>query len=136
MVADEIISTVPTILSDTKQLLGIGPDDTNFDLELIMHINSVITILTQLGVGPVEGLVIAAETEWPALISDRKDLEIIRSYIYLKVRLLFDPPQNSFLVKSIDDQCKEYEFRIEVQTTPAMTTTVDPYVDDYTPGEF
>jgi hypothetical protein len=130
-----------TILADVKELLGIGPDVKNFDAGLVMHINSAITTLTQLGVGPAEGFVIEDTTAWPALIGERKDLEVIRSYIYLKVRLLFDPPQNSFLVKSIEDQCIEDEFRIEVQASPSTTaivdTTVDAtYIDDHTPGEF
>jgi len=125
------------ILVDTKRLLGISPDDTSFDLELTMHVNSVITILTQLGVGPETGFVITPATPWTEFIGERKDLEIIRSYIYLKVRLLFDPPQNSFLVKSIDDQCKEYEWRIEVQVPPVEeviipdTSTGDYYEEYY-----
>lgn len=124
-----------TILADTKQLLGIGPDDTSFDMELTMHINSVITILTQLGVGPEEGFVIIASTPWADFIGTRKDLEIIKSYIYMKVRLLFDPPQNSFLVTSIEKQCQEYEWRIEVQVPPVeevvVTDTSDTFYDDY-----
>ena len=116
------------ILEDIKQLLGIGRDDVSFDTELTMHINSVVTILTQLGAAPEDGIIIAPDTEWEALVGERKDLEIIKSYIYMKVRLLFDPPQNSFLVKSIDDQCKEYEWRIEVQSSPS-TTAPDPFID-------
>lgn len=122
------------ILADTKQLLGINPTDTSFDLELTMHTNSVITILTQLGVGPEEGFIITPATTWVEFIGARKDLEIIRSYIYLKVRLLFDPPQNSFLVTSIVDQCKEYEWRIEVQVPPVeeviITDPSDAFQDD------
>lgn len=118
------------ILEDIKQLLGIGPTDTNFDTELTMHINSVITILTQLGVGPEEGFIITTSTKWADFIGERKDLEIIKSYIYLKVRLLFDPPQNSFLVTSIDKQCQEYEWRIEVQVPPPATDPlVAPVID-------
>lgn len=108
------------ILTDIKQLLGVSPDDNSFDLEITMHINSVITILTQLGVGPEEGFIIESATPWTEFIGTRKNLEIVRSFIYLKVRLLFDPPQNSFLVASIVDQAKEYAWRIEVQVPPVV----------------
>lgn len=118
------------ILSDTKQLLGIAPDDTNFDLEITMHINSVIMILTQLGVGAEEGIIITGITPWDNLIGNRKDLEIVKSYIYQKVRLLFDPPQNSFLIASIEKQCSEYEWRIEVQASLKLDQT-PPLPPDY-----
>lgn len=127
-----MVTSDATILSDTKQLLGISQDDNSFDIELTMHTNSAISILTQLGVGPIEGFIITADTPWTELIGDRKDLEIIRSYIYLRVRLIFDPPQNSFLVKSINDQCTEYEWRIKVQTsTPPTTEVIDATYDEF-----
>lgn len=119
------------ILTDIKQLLGIGPDDKSFDLEITMHINSVITILTQLGVGPEEGFVIESATPWTEFIGTRKDLEIVRSFIYLKVRLLFDPPQNSFLVTSIVDQAKEYAWRIEVQVPPVVEEIIIDESDEF-----
>lgn len=112
-----------TILSEIKQLLGISKDDDVFDSEITMHINSVITILTQLGVGPTDGFIIDDTTTFAEFVGQRKDLQIITSYIYLRVRLLFDPPQNSFLVTSINEQCKEYEWRISVQASPSTTAT-------------
>ena len=111
------------ILDSIKKLLGIDEMDLNFDQELIMHINSVFMVLNQLGVGPVEGFKISSNEEvWTDFVGTRLDLESIKSYIYLKVRLLFDPPQNSFLVGSIEKQIEEQEWRLQVQVEPYALT--------------
>ena len=108
-----------SILTSIKKLLGIEADDASFDQEMIMHINSVFMILNQLGLGPVKGFSISDSTKvWTDFVLERKDLESIKSYIYLRVRLLFDPPQNSFLVESIKKQCDEFEWRLNVQVDP------------------
>lgn len=105
-----------SILGSIKQLLGVSTEDSYFDAEITMHINSVFSILTQLGVGPNTGYRITTPMDsWEDFLGDRIDLEIIKSYIYNKVRLMYDPPQNSFLVKTIEDQCKEFEWRLNVQ---------------------
>lgn len=101
-----------SILTSVKKLLGIEATDTSFDQEVIMHINSVFTILTQLGVGPIEGFTISDDSKVWTDFTSRTNIDLIKSYIYLRVRLIFDPPQNSFLVSSIDDQCKEFEWRL------------------------
>ena len=107
------------ILDSIKKLLGIDEADLNFDQELIMHINSVFMVLNQLGVGPVGGFKISSNEEvWTDFVGTRLDLESVKSYIYLKVRLLFDPPQNSFLVSSIEKQIEEHEWRLQVQVEP------------------
>lgn len=107
------------ILDSIKKLLGIDEADLNFDQELIMHINSVFMVLNQLGVGPVGGFKISSNEEvWTDFVGTRLDLESVKSYIYLKVRLLFDPPQNSFLVSSIEKQIEEQEWRLQVQVEP------------------
>ena len=107
------------ILDSIKKLLGIDEADLNFDQELIMHINSVFMVLNQLGVGPVGGFKISSNEEvWTDFVGTRLDLESVKSYIYLKVRLLFDPPQNSFLVGSIEKQIEENEWRLQVQVEP------------------
>lgn len=114
-----------SILDEIKTLLGIDEKDLNFDRELIMHINSVLMVLAQLGVGPVTGFKIVGDTEtWDSFLDDREDLEIIKSYVYLKVRLLFDPPQNSFLVESINKQIEEFEWRIQLQVEPYTLTAI------------
>ena len=111
------------ILDSIKKLLGIDEADLNFDQELIMHINSVFMILNQLGVGPVGGFKISSNEEvWTDFVGTRLDLESVKSYIYLKVRLLFDPPQNSFLVAAIEKQIEENEWRLQVQVEPYAIT--------------
>lgn len=111
------------ILDSIKKLLGIDELDSNFDQELIMHINSVFMVLNQLGVGPVDGFKISSNKEtWSDFVGTRLDIESVKSYIYLKVRLLFDPPQNSFLVDSISKQIDEHEWRLRVQVEPYAIT--------------
>lgn len=106
------------ILLSIKQLLGIAASDLTFDAELMLHINAAIGVLTQLGVGPKEGFIVNNLLQrWDSLTLGRLDLEMIKTYVFLKVRLAFDPPQNSFLVKSIEDQIKELDWRIEVAVT-------------------
>ena len=111
------------ILDSIKKLLGIDEADLNFDQELIMHINSVFMVLNQLGIGPVGGFKISSNEEvWTDFVGTRLDLESVKSYIYLKVRLLFDPPQNSFLVGAIEKQIEENEWRLQVQVEPYAVT--------------
>ena len=111
------------ILDSIKKLLGIDEMDLNFDQELIMHINSVFMVLNQLGVGPVGGFKISSNEEvWTDFVGTRLDIESVKSYIYLKVRLLFDPPQNSFLVGAIEKQIEENEWRLQVQVEPYAIT--------------
>ena len=111
------------ILDSIKKLLGIDESDLNFDQELIMHINSVFMVLNQLGVGPIGGFKISSNEEvWADFVGTRLDIESVKSYIYLKVRLLFDPPQNSFLIGSIENQIEEHEWRLQVQVEPYAIT--------------
>lgn len=105
-----------SILDSIKKMLGISVDDLNFDQELIIHINGALSVLMQLGVGPDTGFSITGSTEtWGSLVGERRDLEIIKNAIYLRVRLIFDPPQNSFLTTAIQKQIEELDWRIEVQ---------------------
>lgn len=105
-----------SILTSIKKLLGIGESDESFDTDIIMSINSALMALNQLGVGDTAGFYISSKDDlWEDLLGDRTDLEAVKIYIYLKVRLMFDPPQNSFLVDSIKNQITELEFRINIQ---------------------
>ena len=105
-----------SILISIKKVLGIEQEDTHFDPDIILSINSVLMVLNQLGIGPITGLIITGEEEtWTALLGDRKDIESVKIFVYLKVRLLFDPPTNAFLVEAIERQTKELEWRINVQ---------------------
>lgn len=102
-----------SILDSIKQQLGIGLDDTSFDKELVLHINGALMVMTQLGVGPDEGFRITGINEtWAQFLGDRTDLELVKSDVFLRVKLIFDPPTNSFLVNAINDQIKENDWRI------------------------
>jgi hypothetical protein len=105
-----------SILTSVKKLLGIQEDDESFDVELVLNINSVFMILNQLGLGPEEGFFITSkEDSWLDFLQDSNDLNTVKSYVYLKVRLMFDPPQMGYLVESINKQCQEFEWRLNVQ---------------------
>lgn len=104
-----------SILTSIKKMLGISKEYDAFDAVLIMHINSVFMNLNQLGVGPNEGFSIMDETDqWTDFISEDQRLEAIKSYMYLKVKLLFDPPMNSSVTESINRQINELEWRLNV----------------------
>lgn len=109
-----------SILGSIKKLLGITEVYDVFDKDLVMHINSVFFVLTQLGVGPTEGFTIQDETAvWDDFIPCGANLEAVKSYVYLKVRLLFDPPQSSALTEAINRQISEFEWRLNVAVDPS-----------------
>jgi len=102
-----------SILLSTKKILGIAPDYTVFDLDVITHINSSLAIVNQLGVGPQGGLFIEDETtEWDDLDVPDNQLGLLRTYIFLKVRMLFDPPTTSFFIDAMNKQIQEHEYRL------------------------
>lgn len=110
-----------SILTSIKKLLGITEDYTHFDPDLIMHINSVFMILTQLGVGPAEGFTIEDETAtWNDFVMD-SNLECVKSYVHLKVKLLFDPPLSSAHIESINRMISEFEWRLNVAVDPGKS---------------
>lgn len=105
-----------SILTSIKKLLGIDEEYTHFDEDIILHINSAFMSIMQLGVGPEDGFTIQDATAvWEDFAGPRKDLEAIKTLVYFKTRLAFDPPQNSFLVEAIKNQIAEHEWRINVQ---------------------
>lgn len=113
-----------SILNTIKPMLNVEVDDKNFDVVLIPFINSALSIITQLGIGPSSGFKIKDETEvWAGLFEDREDLDIVITDIYLRVRLWFDPPQNSFLVTAIKEQIVENDWRVEALHNPVVTVT-------------
>lgn len=104
-----------SILTSIKKLLGIEEEYTHFDTDIIMHINTVFMTLQQLGVGPKNGFTITdKESTWNEFFGPEQ-LEAAKTYVYLKVRLLFDPPSNSFLVDALERHAKEIEWRLQVQ---------------------
>lgn len=108
-----------SILTSIKKLLGIAEEDASFDQDIIMHINTVFAILAQLGVGPANGFSIEDdEAIWSDYLGNATNLELVKSYIYMKVRSMFDPPTSSILADAMNKNISELEWRIN--------TTVDP----------
>lgn len=102
-----------SILLSIKKLLGIQKEFQAFDADIIMHINSVFTILTQLGVGPENGFMIYDERDtWEDFVGDDPRLSSVKSYTYLQVRLLFDPPAASSAIESANRMIQELEWRL------------------------
>ena len=101
-----------SILTSVKKLIGPEHEETHFDPDIIMHINAAISILTQLGIGPEEGFVIEnADATWEDFIDDDKRLSGVKLYVYMKVKLVFDPPVSAATIASMEGQIKEYEWR-------------------------
>lgn len=103
------------ILDDTKKILGIDPAYTAFDLDVITHINAAFAVIDQLGVGPEGGFYITDTSQtWADIGTLAAQTNMIRTYIYLKVRILFDPPATSFMIDALTKQLSEYEWRLNV----------------------
>jgi hypothetical protein len=100
-----------TILESIKKQIGIVPDYDAFDDQLLMDINAAFATLHQLGVGPEEGFLVEADTDWDEYISTER-LSFIKSYVSMKVRVMFDPPTSSFALDALNKQIAEYEWRI------------------------
>lgn len=112
-----------SILTSIKKMLGIDEEYTHFDADIIMHINSVLMILTQLGVGPTEGFVIEDDTStWTDFIPqiNTAQLNAVKSYVYMKVKLMFDPPLSSSVIESTNRQISELEWRLNVAVDPEV----------------
>ena len=102
-----------SILTSVKKLLGLPEGYEAFDPDIIMHINSVLMILHQRGVGPQKTFAISdATATWSEFCGERTDIEAVKSYTALKVRLLFDPPQSSSVMDAIKSQISELEWRL------------------------
>lgn len=102
-----------SILTSVKKLLGMAEEYTAFDPDLIMHINSVFMILRQMGVGPAEGFSISdATATWSQYMAECPDIEAVRTYVALKVRLLFDPPQSNGMMEACKNLASELEWRL------------------------
>lgn len=111
-----------SILTSIKKLLGITEEYTHFDQDLIMHINSVFMILHQLGVGPDDGFHIEDDTVyWQDFIPDSDQLQAVKSYMHLKVKLLFDPPASGTIMKAYEQMINELEWRLNVAVDPKQS---------------
>ena len=106
-----------SILTSVKKMLGITEEYEHFDADLIMHINSVFMILNQLGVGPSKGFIITDKfATWADFIQSGENLESVKTYMYMKVKLLFDPPMSSAVMESMKQMISELEWRLNVQS--------------------
>lgn len=109
------ISNNDSILDSVKKLLGPGPDQTEFDSEILMDINGVFFELQQLGVGPEEGFSVYDNTaKWIDFTPDEKVLNALKPYMYLKVKLIFDPPTSSSVLTSFENMINRFEWRLNV----------------------
>lgn len=116
-----------SILTSTKKILGMEEDYTAFDFDILTHINSAFSTLTQLGVGPEEGFMIEdATATWDAFLGTDPKLNSVKTYVYLRVRLLFDPPQTSYLIDAFNRQVEELAWRLNVQMEHTIWTDPDP----------
>ena len=107
-----------SILTSIKKMLGITEEYTHFDTDIIIHINTIFMTLNQLGIGPSNGFKIEDDsTIWSEYIDEDSDLEAVKTYIYLKVKLLFDPPLSSSVIEVMKQSIAELEWRLNVQTS-------------------
>jgi hypothetical protein len=106
----------PSILISVKKVLGIAPEYLAFDQDVLMHINTAISTLTQLGIGPIDGYTVdSVDDVWDDFISPTDhQANAAKSYIFLRVRMLFDPPQTSYLIDAMTKQVQELEWRLNI----------------------
>lgn len=104
-----------SILYNIKKLIGMDYEYQAFDMDLTIHINSVFATLNQLGIGPIDGFIITGYDElWSDFTDSDKKLSSVKSLVYLRVKLQFDPPETSYARDSMDKMAKEYEWRLNV----------------------
>lgn len=105
-----------SILNSVKKVCGLSASDDSFDEDIILHINSILSVLTQLGIGPEEGFMIEDESSaWENFLGDDKRFNSVKTYVHLRTRILFDPPSTSFVIEAMEKQIAEFEWRLSVQ---------------------
>lgn len=110
-----------SILTSIKKLLGIEEDYTHFDPDITMLINSALNSMHQLGIGWANGFQISDKTtKWSDLTDDERQIGMAKEYVYIKTRLVFDPPSNSFVVDALTKQLSEIEWRLNVSAETSM----------------
>lgn len=116
-----------SILTSVKKNLGLDAAYTVFDHDILTYINSTLSTLTQLGVGPANGFAIEDENPtWSDFIDDDDQYNTVKTYVTLKVKMLFDPPQTSFVIDAIEKQIEELEWRINVHREETGWVDPDP----------
>ena len=112
-----------SILTSIKKMLGITEEYEHFDADLVTHINSVFMILTQLGVGPTNGFSISdKDAKWKDFLSDENKLQAVKSFMQIKVKLLFDPPLGSAVMEAMNRLASELEWRLQVEAESSEST--------------
>lgn len=105
-----------SILTTIKLQLGIGADYAHFDQQIMVHINAAFVTLNQLGVGPTKPFIVTSEMDtWAKALGEIEDIEAVKLYIALKVKMLFDPPTTSFVLDAMNRQVSELEWRLNAQ---------------------
>lgn len=122
-----------SILTSIKKLLGIAEDYTHFDADIILQINMALMVLRQIGVGSgVPFSITDSSATWSDFLGDADDLDGVKTYVFLKVKLVFDPPQSSALLEAMKQQKDELEWRLNVAVDPPITfTATEDEVNDY-----
>ena len=116
-----------SIFNSVKKVVGLLGDDDSFDEDILLHINSVVSTLRQLGLSiPADFYVRDDVQTWQDLLGEFRGLDLVKSYMTMKVRLMFDPPSSSFGLKSMEEMVKEYEWRINVLTDQPYSDPVLP----------
>lgn len=123
-----------SILTSTKKILGIDAANTSFDQDIILHVNSVFSTLNQLGLGPADGFMIEdASKLWSDYLESNLKLNAVKTYVYLRVRLLFDPPTTSYLIDALQNEVKELEWRLNVEREGTAWVNPNPVPDPSDP---
>lgn len=111
-----------SILTSIKKMLGIEESYAHFDADIIFHINSALMTLNQLGVGPKNGFFVSTDEQtWADFLGESMRFEAVKSYIYARVKILFDPPTNSSVLEALNKQIAEFEWRLNVQAESTET---------------
>lgn len=112
-----------SILNDVKKMCNIAQDDTSFDIDIIVHTNTALSTLTQLGLGPEDGFMIEnASATWDDFVGNSPKLNPAKTYVYLRVRTLFDPPQTSYQIEAMERQIDELVWRLNVERESTQWT--------------
>lgn len=121
-----------SILNSTKKVLGIDPAYTAFDQDILTHINATISTLQQMGLGSSAEVFFVEDDQavWTDFEPDPQIMNHIRTYVYLKVRLYFDPPSTSFVLAAMEKQAEELEFRLSLAREQVLWTDPDPDIPD------
>lgn len=122
-----VVTSPDSILDTVKKMIGFESEYTDFDLDLVVHINTAFLTLQQLGVGPTNGFMITSKADtWGSFLGVDPNLNAVKTYIAQRVRLLFDPPTTSFAIDAIKESLKEIEWRLNVHADKEVPTSGEP----------